>query len=71
MTNENVRFTNKSWARKAMTILVDKRVEFKTIYEYTGVDGYRIGLEYIDQSGANRKIWPDGDMLVDVIRTSV
>ena len=69
--NENVRFSNKGWARKAMTILVDKRVEFKIIYEYTGIDGYCIGLEYTDKNGEKRKIWPISKILLDVVRTSV
>ena len=69
--NETVRYINKSWARKAMTILVDARVEFTTIYKYTGIDGYLIGLEYTDKSGEKRVSWPDGEILLDVLRTSI
>jgi len=69
--NENVRFTNKNHTRKAMTILIDKQVVFKTVYEYTGIDGYCIGLEYTDKIGEQRLIWPVDDTLVDVVRTSV
>ena len=49
MKDEKIRFCNKTWARQAMTILIDKMVEFKTLYEYSGIDGYYIGLEYTDQ----------------------
>ena len=71
MTNENARYVNKSWARKAMTILIDKQVEFTTIDEYTGIDGYRIGLEYTDRSGEKRVAWPDGEILLNVLHKSV
>ena len=69
--NETVRYINKSWARKAMTILIDARVEFKTLYKDTGVDGYLIGLEYTGKSGIKYENWVDGEVLLDVIRTSV
>ena len=67
----NTRYVNKSHARKAMTILIDKTAVFKIVYEDTGIDGVRIGLEYTDKTGRERTVWPMDDMLVDVVRTSV
>ena len=70
MTNENVRFSNKGWARKAMMILVDKMIVFETVYKYAGFGDHRIGFKFTDKSGNERTIWPDGEILLDVIRTS-
>jgi uncharacterized protein (DUF1684 family) len=69
--NEKTKYSNKGWARKAMTVLLDKRVPFETIYEYAGYDEYRIGLKYTDKNGSQRLVWPMDEMLFDVIRTSI
>ena len=71
MTTKTARYSNKGHARKAMTILVDKLVEFSTVYEYIGFGDHRIGLKFTDKNGKERMIWPIDDMLVEVIRNSV
>jgi hypothetical protein len=69
--SEKVRYSNKGWARKAMTILLDKGVAFTTFYEYIGYGEHRIRLDYMDKNGEKREVWPIDEMIVDVIRCSI
>jgi hypothetical protein len=64
-------FCDKNWARKAMTILLDKRVVFETVYTYIGYDVYRIGVKYKDKFGEERTIWPIDERFLNTIRESI
>ena len=69
--NEKVRYTNKGLARRAMTILLDRKVVFTTFYEYVSHDEYCIRLDYTDKNGEKRQIWPVDEMMINEIRYSI
>jgi hypothetical protein len=69
--NEKTRYSNKKWARQAMTTLLDKGVAFTTFYEYAGYGESRIRLDYTDKNGEQRQVWPVDEVMVDVVRGSI
>ena len=74
--NENARYSNKSWARKAMTILLDKMVLFEVVdrttkgREYFGV--YELGLKFYANGPCEWVIvWPTSESDLNDIRNMV
>jgi hypothetical protein len=61
--NSNARYSNKNWARKAMTILINKMKLFEVVdrtasgYEtYAGV--YELGIKFFSAHQGVVTIWP-------------
>ena len=61
--NSNARYTNKAWARKVMTILLDNMVLFevvdRTARDYNSFRGvYELGIKFYASSQGTVTLWP-------------
>jgi len=60
--NGNAYYSNKGWARKAMTILLDKMVMFETVEQRENkqrpVGEYQLGIKFFASGQGMVTIWP-------------
>ena len=65
-------YSNKIWARKAMTILIDKTVTFETVErrenEQRPFGEYELGLKFITRNGECVTIWPTCESDLNEVR---
>ncbi|MGL6196593.1 MAG: hypothetical protein ACRC2T_17405 [Thermoguttaceae bacterium] len=67
----NARYTNKNWARKAMTILLDEMVMFTTDTRRTGqmpLDEYELGIKFHAKEQGEVTLWPTCESDLSEIR---
>jgi len=72
--NDDARYSNKGWARKAMTILINKMRLFEVVdrtakgYEtYAGV--YELGVKFFSAHQGTVTVWPTCEDDLDEINT--
>ena len=71
--NGNAYYSNKGWARKVMTILLDKMVMFETLErrenEQCAFGEYQIGVKFFSSvRGTSVTIWPTCESDLNEVR---
>ena len=70
--NGNAYYSNKKWARKAMTILLDKMVMFETVdqreNEQRPFGEYQLGIKFFASDQGTVTIWPTCESDLNEIR---